>query len=476
MSGTRGADGAIFERVPMSRRDLLRLGVGVAAAPALSRLAACAPVGDPPPAGVRWLFTSGADLDLGQGSWCWYSSPRTVVDGDQLYAGSVVTGTGTAQDGEIVVHKVDLAKRRIAARTVVGHAVQPDDHANPSVSLPNGPGGGVQVAWAPHTRRPEDGYVYAGMLGDELQPITEQMDGTAYAAAERVAGQRWILTRRVLVERSWSLLRYRPEGWENLGQVTTAVPSAEEAEPRPYHVVASSGSHMHLFVSTSNPSQQPFSSVYHGTVNPDLQVRRTDGRVVGTVGSSPPPITALTKVWDGHRSGGRDGRGWPVAANWAKGRPNVIISTRDTYGSPAMKLPGALSQLRYVWARRRLDNTWNVEHLAWAGSELYPAQPDYSGLAALDPVDPYRVVVSTNVHPRSGKPLRSSSDGRVHWELFEGYRSTTRWAWTPITSNSTADNLRPSIAVGGGHRALTWLRGNYPHYTTADTRLVMRAS
>ena len=455
-----------------SRRDVLRLGALAVAELALVRVASCTPGSTRQGPGSPWLYTGGTEIDLGPGSWCWFSSPRLVVDGSgRLYAGSVTTGTGTEADGDIVVSTVDLARHQVVSRTVVGHTPDPDDHAHPSLSLPNGPHGRVQVAWSPHSGRPELGYVYGGMLGQSLAPITAPFTGSAYAAATVVAGERWILTRRG-TPYSWQLLRYNGTTWDNLGDITAGVPSRYQAKPRPYHLVTSSGTALHLFVSTSNPSDCPGSSVYHGTVGADLKVRRTDGTVVGTVGSSPPPITTLTPVWDGHRSGGRDGRGWPVAASWADGQPTVVISTRDTYGPASMRVRGATSQLRYVWARQTANRTWNAEHLAWAGSELYPAQPDYSGLAALDPQDPFRVVVSTNVHPSSGAPLRSRADGRVHWELFEGHRSIIgAWAWSPVTSNSSADNLRPSIAAGGGHRALTWMRGSYPHYTAGDTHL-----
>ncbi len=455
------------------RRAVLRLGVAALAVPSVTQLVGCAERGDGLPAGPSWLFTEGRESDLGPGSWCWFSSPRTVIDGDLLHAGSVVTGTGTSADGDVVVTSLDLRTHRVTNRLVLGHAPHPDDHANPSVSLPDGPGGRVQVAWAPHSGRPDAGYVFEGTLGRALRPITARFEGTAYAAAATVAGESWVLTRRGQPY-SWQLLRKRAAQWHNLGEVTTPEPSTSQARPRPYHLVASSGAALHLFVSSSNPSDFRYSSVYHGTIGADLTIRRTDGTLIGSVGH-PPPVTELTEVWNGRRSGGRDGRGWPVAATWSGGRPTVVLSCRDTFGPPSLRVPGAASQLRYVWARPGEDQGWHVRHLCWAGSELYAAQPDYSGLAALDPLDPLRVVVSTNVHPMTGTPLLSAADGRIHWELFEGRGSAYRpWSWVPLTQGSSTDNLRPVIAADGPHRALTWMRGAYPHYSAAVTHLVVR--
>ena len=116
-----------------------------------------------------------------------------------------------------------------------------------------------------------------------------------------------------------------------------------------------------------------------------------------------------------------------------------------------------------------------MQDLCWAGGELYGAQPDYTGLASQDPSDPRRVVVSTNVDPVAGTPLVSASDGLVHWELFEGYlQQSGTWAWTPLTADSTEDNLRPVIAAGGTGKALAWMRGRYWSWTAFDTRVVVR--
>ncbi len=133
----------------------------------------------------------------------------------------------------------------------------------------------------------------------------------------------------------------------------------------------------------------------------------------------------------------------------------------------------------YRWVHLQPDGTWAVEHLAWAGSELYGNQPDYTGLASVDPTDANAVVLSTNVHPATGQPLVSAADGATHWELFAGRRRATApspWSWTPLTTNSTADNLRPVIVAGSGHRAVAWMHGTYRSWFDFDTQLMVRAT
>ena len=118
--------------------------------------------------------------------------------------------------------------------------------------------------------------------------------------------------------------------------------------------------------------------------------------------------------------------------------------------------------LRYYYGR--FDGAeWHVHPMAYAGTRLYAGEDDYSGLVALDPADPNLAYISTNADPATGDPLISLGDGQRHYEIFRGqtqdYGAT--WLWTAITSNSTVDNLRPTVPAWPGHTALLWLRGRY---------------
>jgi hypothetical protein len=65
---------------------------------------------------------------------------------------------------------------------------------------------------------------------------------------------------------------------------------------------------------------------------------------------------------------------------------------------------------------------------------------------------------------KTGQPLISSADGKRHHEIFRGETKDggATWAWTPITQNSTMDNLRPLVPIWKDQRtALVWMRGTY---------------
>jgi hypothetical protein len=118
---------------------------------------------------------------------------------------------------------------------------------------------------------------------------------------------------------------------------------------------------------------------------------------------------------------------------------------------------------------------WKVREICYAGSRLYAGEEDYTGLASLDPLDSRIVIVSGNVNPVSGRPLRSTKDGQQHWELFmglsqEGIRNNR---WSALTENSDTDNIRPVVvSVGDGQALVLWMRGNYRSYTNFDTDIV----
>jgi len=124
------------------------------------------------------------------------------------------------------------------------------------------------------------------------------------------------------------------------------------------------------------------------------------------------------------------------------------------------------------------NGTWSDHALAYAGTRLYSGEDDYSGLVAIDPADSSVVYLSTNADPATGTPLTSAGDGRRHYEIFRGVTGDggATWTFTPVTRDSTVDNLRPILPPpgDGGQRALLWLRGTYTAYTNYQQQVVAR--
>jgi hypothetical protein len=415
------------------------------------------------------LGTPQSERVIGQGGWCWFHSPRAAIGGGKVWLGSVVSG-GHERDGDVEVIAFDTKTLRVAERHVVGRT-RPDDHAAPSVMMLSS--GRPQVAWSTHTRT---NWIEVGDVGRPLQRIqrpaalVEPGRGVSYASAHVVGGKRWLLYRGEKF--SWNLLVSSDGGrtWAYRGLVVDTA-----GGQRPYIIAASDGTQLHVMASDGNPTEYRGTSVSYFTVAGDFTIRDNLGARIGAVGSRPVQLASATRMFTG-RAGSTelaDTDAWVCDVQFIARRPTAILSVRDPWPPGSAKV-GQVRH-RYLWARQRGDGSWTVEHMAWAGGELYGNQPDYSGLGSLDPTNAQRVVISTNVNPHSGAPLRSTRDNKVHYELWEGYRAAERaWTWVPLTRNSAEDNIRPILVAGEERKVLVWMCGTYRSWLDYDTRIVAR--
>ena len=463
-----------------TRRQVLRwMGAAglVAAAPPV--LTACIPASTPQPlapdAFLRsWGFVGGADVEIGPGAWCWFQAPRASFGpGGLLWLGASVAGTGTAADGAVKVLAYEVPTSSLVVDRTLA-TVREDDHTSPSVLAL---GDEVQVSWAAHMATDwveiattDRTGAFSSQRLHRAGSTRAPARGTSYASVHVVKGVRYLLYRGE--HYSWNLLT-SPDGktWKAHGLVVTPRSSGD----RPYLHAASDGNRLHLLVNDGNPTEFRGTSVYAGTLESDLTLRR-NGTKIGTVGSGAPVPSRFQRLAVGvvGATEADDTDMWICDLRVVDGRPTGIVVRRDPW--PAGSAAVGSFRHRYYWVRLRADGWW-IEFLGFGGGELYVRQPDYAGLATQDPSDPTRVVISTNVHPVTGAPLTSQADGRVHFELYEGVRTGERqWRWEALTVDSTEDNLRPFIAAGGAHKALAWMRGRYWSWTAANTRMCVRAA
>lgn len=464
----------------LSRRDLLRwAGVAGAASVVPLGLSACQPVTTPAPLApdpsVRALgFVGGTDTVVGQGGWCWFQSPRSSMGANGvLWLGSTIGHTFTEADGTIQATAFNSRNRSVIRRINLAKAHQ-DDHTSPGVLAL---GSRAQISWALHQKVDYLDVGDARTTGSftplrvrRPNAIKPPGRGMAYTSSHVVRGQRWLLYRGE--QFSWNLLVSTDDGksWTAKGLVVAPGSSGD----RPYLHAASDGTRLHIVVTDGNPTEFRGTSAYAGTVESDLTIRRADRTKVGSVGSGAPAPKRLTRLAAGSPGSeeATDTDLWLSDLCVVDNRPTGVLVLRDPWPAEAQRVGNY--RHRYLWIRQRASG-WTVEPLCWAGGELCNTQPDYPGLAAQDPSDPTRVVVSTNVHPVTAEPLVSSADGLVHFELFEGRRvGEGQWSFTPVTQNSTEDNMRPSIAAGGPDKTLSWMRGKYWSWIAFNTRIVVR--
>jgi hypothetical protein len=172
-------------------------------------------------------------------------------------------------------------------------------------------------------------------------------------------------------------------------------------------------------------------------------------------------------------AGDPDNVGWVSDIHLdSKGDPVGVFSVqKNSAGLPDGE---AGEDLRYHYARWN-GRDWEQHEIAYAGGKLYPGEDDYSGNIALDPASLDTVYLSADANPVSGEPLKSAADGKRHYEIFRAVTSNggATWEFTPITSDSAQDNLRPIVPVApDGSRVVLWLRGTYRAYTDYDLEAV----
>lgn len=113
---------------------------------------------------------------------------------------------------------------------------------------------------------------------------------------------------------------------------------------------------------------------------------------------------------------------------------------------------------------------WVDREVAYAGKCLYDRESSYTGLITIDPQDSEFVVISTDVHPGTGKELGSQHEiYKAKVGMEDDIHSIK---WEPVTANSTVRNIRPVIVRGNGYRVIAWLRGTFNTYTDYDLDVV----
>jgi hypothetical protein len=113
--------------------------------------------------------------------------------------------------------------------------------------------------------------------------------------------------------------------------------------------------------------------------------------------------------------------------------------------------------------------SWKGTYLVKAGPKLYSTEEDYIGAGALHPDDPHTIFISSTYDPRDDKTQTSKR------EIYQGTTcdNGATWQWTPITKNSTADNVRPIVPKWDSkHTALVWMKGSYSTAQSYSMQLV----
>jgi len=404
------------------------------------------------------------------GGWCWYQDPRALLDGDRLVFSSVAhqRGDGGAErHGAIEATAVDLRSGKATVRPLHRYRGADDHNAAAFAKLPDGR---VLALYTAHSGEKVIRY-----------RLSKPGDPTAWEEPGEILREERVCYSNVFFHAAENDGRgrlyngYRGEGWDPNLVVSDDLGATwhylgrllfNEGDTRnrvrPYLKYASDGQRTLHFVATEgHPHERPVTSIYHGYLR-DGTIHASDGTPLRRISDGPVKPEGLTRIFAGS----------PAAKAWtcdlqlnAAGRPYTAYTVHH-----------ADDDHRYRYARWDGER-WLDYPLAFGGAALYASQEHYTGLIALDPREPYHVVISTNVDPRSGDQRLSRADGRPHYELYDGVSDDggAHWSWTAITQDSVVDHLRPVIPDGEGPwDVLLWLRGTLTSYTDYDLDVVGR--
>jgi hypothetical protein len=405
------------------------------------------------------------------GGWCWYQDERAVVDvaGGKLIIGSI-SGTGS-RVGNIEAVIYDLKTGTKSGPTKLGN-LSVDDHDAPAFAVR--PDGKYVAVWATHRSDCNTYYsIYSGSSWGAQQKFDWATQGCPWNSDNThmiTYSNVWYMGTTLYdiarsVDTSPNLLSSADDGqtWNYYGRMTYTPLTGYVAG---YYKYWGNNTDRIDFVGTEAHPRDNDNSLWHGYMQGG-KIYNSAGTVVddalaGTsASSSAQNIDKYTKVFGtGSTPGGSTAslcRMWNhdivryadgTIAILGQGRANNCTSTPS--GSDPDK------RLIYM----RWDGTsWKTTYLTHSGPKLYADEEDYTGLGAMVPDDPTTIYISTTYDPN--KDTAGSSGKREIWRGTTCDKGAT-FTWTPVTANSTKDNIRPIVPKWDAtHTALLWMQGSY---------------
>jgi autotransporter-associated beta strand protein len=382
--------------------------------------------------------------------YCWYQEERAIICNNQLIFSSVPN----SGDNDVVTYNLTSG----ATSTFVLHsALQYDDHD--AAGLIVRPDGKIEAVFAKHGSDNYVRYRITTSAGDTSSWSAEQTFtvtsnyGATYSNLYRLSSSGITYDFYRGYNYQPNVLTSTNDGstWSDGGHLVVTA-----AGTRPYAKYASNGTDKIWFTYTDGHPRDVVTNIYIAYLQ-GTSIYNSYGSLIGSIPTGIAPSVG-TKVYNAdstHRAWTSDiqldSNGYPVLAY------TLRVGTVDIYNDH-----------RYRYSRFD-GTTWHDYEIAYAGTCLYSAENDYTGLISLNPSDPNTVYISTNADPVTGAALISSADSQRHWEVYRGFTNNggASWTWTPITANSTTNNIRPNLPVWDNqHTALCWLKGTYSTYTS----------
>ena len=398
------------------------------------------------------------------GAWCWFTNPRAIYYSDD----EIITGW-VKKDGSVEVASLNIESDKKAFNNLFPQ-MEVDDHNNPAFTvLPDGNiftmytwhstkkgvvsnttsngsdinSFGEKVIFKPKTEEllekfPRETYTYAN-------PYVLEEEGNKLFAFGRYTGFKPNLI----------ISDDNGKTWNEKYVVMSDIPFTPGN--RPYVNYYSDGkSKIHMIFTDGHPRNEPLNSVYYCYYEKGA-FWKIDGTKICDLEALPFHVTDASVVY---KASEEKGRAWIADIVVKKDKPVILYSRHPEETD---------HRYHYAWYNPK-ENKWEDYEMCKAGKWFPQTQEGkeereqyYMGNLILHPVKTNTVYLSRQVN------------NRFEIEKFVTTDNGKSWENTPITSNSTFDQVRPYVPRNQNEDAKTvvlWMENKqYIHYTIYDTAI-----
>lgn len=426
------------------------------------------------------------ELIAPDGAWTWFNDERAIWHNGYLYTGYVLS------DGRYGVTRYNPVNKQ-SLETIIStpRSQEKDDHNNPSFTpLPDGR---LLIVYAKHSRDKHYYYRISNNTtpdslddwGSELIHSTTDVRAVTYANTYRLSGENnriYNFMRNINFNPTVTYSDDDGQTWSDPIQVIDV--GTNDIRPYPKYW-SDDPNRIDMMYSSGHPQTRP-TSLYHMYYE-NQAFKATDGSTVKSFAALPlnydagergtPIYLYNTSQWgagegiDDWIPGGR-----PWTWDIVRDGENPVVAFQVS--SDGVVNGNGETRIFYYYARWT-GTEWDTTMIAHGGEHLYDGQSDYGGGMAIDPENPNVVYISTNAaEPFANRTANLSeiplaANGR--YEIWKGVTADggKTFTWTPITENSSEDNMRPIVPDNHGYdNHVIWFQGRYDNYLDWDTRVL----
>jgi len=397
------------------------------------------------------------------GAWTWYSDERAIVDvaGGKILVSSDANAqgpSGGSRDGTVEVVSYDIATKTVGSPFVLGD-LAPDDHNNAGLLVKAE--GGYLAFWAGHNENCNSYWRnHDGTNWGASQTFNWTSNGCPFENGRQITynnvwnmsaeGKIYNFVRSVGTSPNLLVSDDNGATWEYGGRLSSTPTVGYVAGY--YKYWGNQVDRIDLFATEAHPRDND-NNLYHAYLKGGKTYTSTNVEVDANISDgTSPQVTAFTKIF----STGTQLAGATMNHAWNSDIVRYDDGTIVAIGMARTQNDGNNPDHAFLYFRFD-GSTWTTTYLGKAGKKLYDSEQDYVGLGAVHPDDPRIIYISSHIDPRDDSALDTH-------EIFMGVTCDegATFEWTPITWNSTKQNLRPIVPKwNGSNMALLWFRGSY---------------